>query len=626
MNYRHQEADPGGLCSDEVNALLEDRSGNLWVGTTTGLDRLDRQRASFQHIVVPGRGPPGPFSISGRCVYALLEDRDGNLWVATNSGLSRRDPHTGAFSHYLHRGEMDALGFFVGAILQPVCWTDGSLLLGSKGLYRFFPSTGRLQRYQHAPDLPESHVGHLVHGMTEDQEGNLWIGTFSGAYVLGRDGSFRRFSAPGELPSNLICQIVRGEGTDLWLSTADAGLVRYIADRDTFRVYETKEGFLRNVYCYRGGYHADDGRVYFGSLNGFCTFHPCEVRDNHRVPLLHITDIQLFGRTLPRERLAEDPAILVLSHTENMLTFGFVGLSYTDPEKLRYAYRLEGFDETWLDCGTRRSATFTNLDPGDYVFRVKASNSDGVWNETGASFAFLIDPPFWGTWWFRGVLALLLGMSLYGMHRYRIGRILALERLRLRIANDLHDDIGSDLSSIALESDLLARRIPFAEPAAERFRAVGHAIRRAADNLRDVVWIVSPDQDRMEDLVARLREVTEKMLTVIPFTFTCGEEMNPGSLDMEFKRHVFMMFKEILHNIVRHAAASHVEIRCDIERKRLRLCVRDNGCGFDPAVKHGGRGLHSLQSRASTIGGKLSIQSAPHKGTEICLEADIARL
>jgi signal transduction histidine kinase len=204
--------------------------------------------------------------------------------------------------------------------------------------------------------------------------------------------------------------------------------------------------------------------------------------------------------------------------------------------------------------------------------------------------------------------------------------VLALERLRLRIANDLHDDIGSYLSSLALESDLLARRFPEGDPGRERLRAVGRTIRAAADNLRDVVWIVSPDRDKVQDLIERMREVASNILSGLPYEFRATGSDQSVALDIEFKRHVLMMFKEILHNVVCHARASRVEMEFDLNNGHMRLCVRDNGVGFDPSGKHSGRGLRSLQARASTIGGTVTIESTSGKGTAVCVEADITRL
>ena len=244
----------------------------------------------------------------------------------------------------------------------------------------------------------------------------------------------------------------------------------------------------------------------------------------------------------------------------------------------------------------------------------------------GVSLPIVIAPPLWQTWWFRGLLLVLLCALAYGAYRYRLARVVALERLRLRIANDLHDDIGSELSSLALESDLIARHIPEGDPARERLRTVGRTIRGAADNLRDVVWIVSPDRDRIEDLVERMKEVAAKMLSGLHCEFRVTGSRAAPALDMEFKRHVLMMFKEILHNVSTHARASRVDVELDLQTTHMRLCVRDNGVGFNTSERHSGRGFYSLHTRASAIGGKLSVESAPGLGTAVCLEVDITRL
>ena len=626
VNYVHRVTDPRSLCWNEVNALVKDRRDAIWIGTMNGLDRYDPATDSFHHISFDASEARGPRSLPGRCVYNLLEDRQGSLWVATNGGLSKLDPSTMTFTHYLEHGEMAQLGFYIGALVQPESWRDGSLLLGSKGLYRFDPSSGTMTLYRHGDGPPESHIDQMIFCLAEDRQGNIWASTYSGVYLLKADGSFRHLTAPGQLPSDLACQIVEDQEGRVWLSTAGSGVARYDTLTSAFRGLEVREGFLRNSFNIRGSFRSRDGTIYVGAANGFLSFHPSRIRDNPLVPPVRITGMQVFDRPIIVERPFEEAPELVLAHTEKMVTFNFVGLCYSDPGKTRYAYMLEGLSQEWLQCGTQRTATFTNLDPGSYVFRVKASNSDGVWNEEGASFRFVIDPPFYQTWYFRGLVAVLLGLMVYGAYRYRIAKILAMERLRLRIANDLHDDIGSDLSGLALESDLLARRLPEGDPARERLHSVGRTIRSAADNLRDVVWIVSPDQDKVQDLVERMREVASKMLTGIGYEFHCTPSDLSVPLDIEFKRHVLMMFKEILHNVVRHARASAVDVTFHLGEKRLRLCVQDDGVGFDPSGKHGGRGLRSLQARASAIGGKVSIESEAGKGTVVSLEADITRL
>jgi signal transduction histidine kinase len=201
-----------------------------------------------------------------------------------------------------------------------------------------------------------------------------------------------------------------------------------------------------------------------------------------------------------------------------------------------------------------------------------------------------------------------------------------LERLRLRIADDLHDDIGSELSGIALESDMLARQLPEGVPEQRRLRDVGRTVRHAADSLREAVWLINPEQDKLGDLVTRMREVASVLLAGVEYAFDTEGQLSASTLEMEFRRHVLMIFKEMLHNVVKHAKAGTVRIRVEIGPKELTVCVQDDGVGFDPGAEHSGRGMRTMRSRASAIGGEIAIESLPGSGTRICLTTRIARL
>lgn len=214
---------------------------------------------------------------------------------------------------------------------------------------------------------------------------------------------------------------------------------------------------------------------------------------------------------------------------------------------------------------------------------------------------------------------------LYALHMNRLAKVRAMERMRLRIADDLHDDIGSELSSIALESDLIARQLQPDGPQRARLLNVASTIRNAANNLRDVVWIVNPELDRVPDLVTRMRAVAGKMLVGLRYTIVSSGDPVDFSVDIEFKRHVLMMFKEMLSNVLRHAGATHVRIEIEQKARRLRVCVRDDGVGFDTSARFEGRGLSSLHARAEAIGGTLTLESRPGAGTTVCLEAEIIR-
>ena len=622
VRFSHQEGDPASLCWDEVTAIVKDRSGTLWFGTSNGLDRYDPVTESFEHIRSAAPDGPDSRSLPGRCVYDLLVETGGRIWVATEGGLSLLDPSTRRFAHFLGPAQMEELGSFIGDVIQPASWSDGSLLIGSRGLYRFSPTRGTIVRYRHGSGAAETDMSQMVFGLLGDRSGTIWVSAYSGLYLLRPDGSIHHLRVPGQTTAELVCPAVQdGEG-DVWAGTATSGVLRSGPEGQMLRRYDVKGGFLKNNFCLRGAFSSSDGTVYLGAPNGFLRFHPSQVADNPVVPDVHITAVHVLDRPVA----FVDTAQVRFHHGDNFIRFEFIGLCYTDPEKIQYAYRLEGLSDEWLHCGTERLASFTNLDPGTYVFRVKASNGDGLWNAQGASLRFVIDSPYWQTWWFRAASAILVAALAYGAYRFRIARMVALERLRLRIANDLHDDIGSDLSALALESDLLARRMSDGDPGRERLRAVGGTIRKAADNLRDVVWIVSPDRDSVCDLAERMREVASKLPPDLVCEFRCEGKAPSAALHLEFKRHILMMFKEIMHNVASHSRASRVEVDLDLDRTRLRLCVQDNGIGFDPSAHHGGRGLRSLRARAAAIGGTLTIDSSHGRGTLICLEAHIARL
>ena len=286
---------------------------------------------------------------------------------------------------------------------------------------------------------------------------------------------------------------------------------------------------------------------------------------------------------------------------------------------------LEGADTGWVFSGRERTVTYANVPPGQYRFRVRGENGGGAPSANEAIVAIIVARPYWQTWWFRVMPVFLLGGIIYSIYRYRLSKYRELQHLRLRIADDLHDDIGSELSGIALESDLIARQLPTEDPLGARLANVGRSIRGASDNLRDVVWIVNPELDRIPDLVARLQAIAGKMLAGHRLTFESTGSAPQLSLDMEFKRHILMMVKEILNNILRHAQATHVTIEVDLRETHLRLRVIDDGVGFAVETPSTGFGLAGLRTRAAAIGGDLTVHSTPGTGTRVCLEADIIR-
>jgi signal transduction histidine kinase len=302
------------------------------------------------------------------------------------------------------------------------------------------------------------------------------------------------------------------------------------------------------------------------------------------------------------------------------LEFHFTGLSLVAPRKVRFEYRLEGLEKEWVDAGPRRTANYSYLRPGDYRFLVRACNNDGVWNEAGAALGLTILPYFWQTWWFRaiGVLAVLL--ALVGIYELRLASTRKLARLRLRIARDLHDEVGSNLGSIALLSEVMPKP---AGGAAEEITEVRRIALQTINSLRDIVWFLDPASDSMEELLVRMRETAKTMLHGIVFDFSSTGNVVGVVPSLELRRNVLPVFKEMLHNIVKHARATRVEIAVIISSGTFQLRVVDNGIGLDASASTVGNGLKNLRRRTAELGGTLNIESQIGNGTRISLSAPI---
>jgi signal transduction histidine kinase/ligand-binding sensor domain-containing protein len=637
--FRHVHpvrGDPRSLSSYDVTCMCERKNGDLWFGTVDGgISILKPKAKAFLRM---RHSSEDPWSLGSDTVNAIFEDHDGTVWVGNVRGVDRYEGRTGRFSSFIRWpaesvGRTGTAAYFYRDRRKNL-W----IATGGRGLLRLGPFAGDSVWYRHRPGDEGSLPTNGVDCLREDAQGRVWLGTpaglsrfddssetFTTIHVLSygrfqfRPGRSERFQAP----SVGVVGITPDRSGNLWLSTTN-GIARFNTANGASHLFGQADGVAAREGMRHALWTARDGGIYCGGNGGVCWFHPDSLGENTTPPPVVITEFRIAESDTALCVL--DPGGIVLDFARNTFSITFAALDYADSRRNLYMYMLEGVDRTWVQAGTNRVVTYANVSPGSYLFRVRASNNDGVWNETGLSLPILIAPPLWQTWWFRGLVLVLLGALAYGAYRYRLAKVLALERLRLRIANDLHDDIGSDLSSLALESDLIARRIPEGDPGRERLRAVGRTIRSAADNLRDVVWIVSPDQDRVQDLEERMREGTAKMLQGLPYEFRSAGSMLSTPLDIEFKRHVLMIFKEMLHNVVSHAQASRVEVEFELNNGHMRLCVQDDGVGFEPSGKQSGRGLRSLRARASAIGGTVTIESTPGKGPAVCLEADITRL
>jgi signal transduction histidine kinase len=314
-----------------------------------------------------------------------------------------------------------------------------------------------------------------------------------------------------------------------------------------------------------------------------------------------------------------------LEHDQNFFSFSFAALDYTDPKRNRYSCRMLGVDAGWVNAGHRNYASYTHLDPGEYVFQVKGANSDGIWNEEGISQRITITPAWWQTWWFRlGAGALLVSLLVLA-YNYRVSQLLRIEHMRVRIASDLHDDIGSRLSSIALMSDVARGRLQKADQEGAALSRIGEIARETANVLKDLVWSIDPECDKLGDILQRMRDIAEEQLGEVMHSVHFPSEGSDIVLDLSTRRNLLLLYKEVLHNIQKHARASMVWIDGSLEQGIFRLEIRDNGVGFNPEFGHGGHGLNNIRQRAHNIDASLNIESQSGHGTTVVLKVKIPR-
>ena len=435
-NVLYRMGGPGDSLDGQVTALWRDplRADTLWVGGRNGVRRFDTRSKRFGQLMLSHGDPENDV------VRFLYGDRQGTIWASTRAGLHRIDPASGGVLTYRH--DPSDLHSMADNVARPVLEDRrGNLWVGTfNGLDLLDRATGRFVHYRNNPNDPGSLSHNEVHYLFEDDDGTLWVGTAAGLNRMERraDGSvrFRRFLRKDGLADDAIAAILPDRGKYLWLST-NTGISRLDMSNGQVRNYSGVDGTIEGAYFDGAALRAADGTLYFGGFNGMTAFDPAEIRENSIAPTVAITDFQVFNKSLrPGQggllRAAiEYTSALALREQDSVFSLEFAALHFAAPQRNRFAYQLQGFDQDWVltDAG-KRFATYTNLDPGTYQFRVKAANKDGVWNDHAATLAIVIAPPFWKTWWFRLLGGLLLLGGGLGVYQARV-RVLRRQQLRL---------------------------------------------------------------------------------------------------------------------------------------------------------------------------------------------------
>ncbi len=656
FNHYHSVAsDPNTIRHNEMWSICEDSKGNIWAGHRKGIDVISPDGLRILTIDNEN-GNESSIKIRGTRAQSITEDHDGNIWIGTDgAGLYRFRPETKKLTlfHHLENDPSSLSHDFVSYVYQSK--TDRSLWICTNGgLNRLDPSTGKFTRFQNDAGNPMSISHDRVRFATEDRDGHLWIGTYGGIDKMDRaagtfahhahdpdngnslsenrvwviheasdgtlwigthiglnrmdrrNGTFKAYSVREGLPSNEIYGICEDKSGHLWLSTS-RGLSRFDPRSDRFTNYFEDDGLQSNEFNGAVFAQGRSGRLYFGGINGFTAFYPQQVIPANDPPPVIMSSFRKFDRPVLQDRRLNSVEKLELPYSDNFFGFEFTTLNYHNVTKNQYRYKLEGFDHDWIMSGKRRYATYTNLDPGTYRFSVTASNSDGVWNPSGTSIEIKILPPWWQTWWFRLLATAAVIALVFTVYRIRVERLLAIERMRTRIASDLHDDIGATLTRIAVGSEMIQSSNDGDKMRSQAGR-IGELSREVIRTFSDVVWSIDARNDKLGDLIARVQDTAYQVLSPqeISHTLTRNEIEDERPIPVDVRQNLFLVCKESLHNIAKHSGATSVTIAFEQNDSRLTITVRDNGCGLPEKTREQGNGLRNMRLRAERIRGYIT--------------------
>ncbi|HPW91450.1 MAG TPA: two-component regulator propeller domain-containing protein [Verrucomicrobiota bacterium] len=640
---------PVETTSGRDGTVCLDAAGRVWLGTVLN---------GAWVLETNGLRRPFPASAIGTVVRALFADRAGRVWIGNEFGLYCWE--NGALKTFSAQE-----GFGPGLVYAITEGKDGTLWFGTaEGELRQFKG-GRFVTYR-----PQDRFGATrFWALLADHDGVVWIGTLGGGLLRFEEGQFVRYTMRDGLPNEHVSQILEAQRGDLWLGTrAGIARVRKI-DLDQFARGETKSvpfvtygkfDGLPSVEC-SGGYQpgcwrSRNGSLWFTTAKGVVSVKPKDIPFNPWPPPVVIEEVLVEGKVHSPAVESRRPEAangakfaphrpclprVEMGPGRHYLEIHFTGLSFIAPDKVQFKYRMEGVDPGWVEAGNQRLAIYNFIPPGEYRFRVLACNNDGVWNEEGATLALEVRPYFWQTLWFKILGGILLvggsGGAIGFYERRKARRKLervqqqrALERERARIAKDIHDDLGANLTRITLLSDSVRSDLgdtAQAEVHLDRISATARDLTRAMD---EIVWAVNPKHDRLDSLVNYLGKFAQDFLSSagIAYRSEMPIQLPHWPLDSQVRHNLFLAFKEALHNAVKHAAAKEVHVSLTLRKEAFVLTVRDNGCGFrrddlassaDPALSRlsTGNGLVNMKNRMEGIGGHCELQSKPGAGTVV---------
>ena len=603
-----------------ISAFYEDSNGRIWIGLIGGFGYFENQE--FVPILRI-QGKTKPFT-----VHAISQNRSETVWIATDKGLFEYSKKGSNKFEKIEGLRSD----FVTSFLNT---KDGKFWIGTKNGLSILEN-GEFKNITEQDDLKNDYVRSLY----EDDEGVIWIGTYDAGLLRYKDGEFKRIAKKdGLFNGNVFCTLEDDNGW-FWINS-NRGIYRVrkqelndFADGKTEKVlsigYTKNDGLLSsegNGGKQPAGIKRKNGELWFPTQKGVAVINPNEIETDSTPPPVYIEEI-----FVDKHEVDKNEGSIEIQPEQSNLEINYTGLSFTNPDLVKFRYRLEGFEENWNDVGTRRMAFYNNLAPGEYKFQVIAANRDGVWNKIGATIKIVKLPYYYQTWWFQILSALLITGVLYLLYQYRISNLKKIseaksrfsrqliesqESERKRIAADLHDGLGQELV-------IIKNRAEQGKDSVQELADISESSSQALEEVREIINDLRPQLVDQLGVTKAIKAMLRKVSGVIGIESEIDEIDSVFSEDDEIT--VYRIVQELMNNAVKHSKASDVIVKIKRSAESVRITVEDNGSGFDPdSVSSDSFGLIGLKERTNLIGGDLTISSQLGEGTKVKIIINILK-
>lgn len=577
-----------GLPDNRVYHLTKDSKNRIWIGMREGLSFMQNKMIStFSEEEFPFRK-----------IRHIMEAKNGDYWISTeDEGIIR-------FDENVYEVFDQEKGLASNSTRRSVQDNDGNIWVATYGGVSRISKSG-VKNFSIQEGIPNNGVMSIM----VDNKGTIWISTFGG--IAWFDGvRFVDITDLDGLPGRVAYFIAQGKNGSFWVGT-NAGIARLDVDlfysesksekEKAIQVLTREQGLVSDEMNLGAVYEDKNGHFWFGSVEGVSHFDPSAYNGNRVPPRIHISSFIASGNQYKTNGVE-------LSHNKNFIEIDFVALNFTAPNQVVYEYKMSGIDPEW-QLTTSRSAKYPSLPPGEYTFRVHAKNSSGIWSKEIATVQFKITPPFWMSWWFLMLISVIIIGIIYLFYRnYQFMQMVDIERIRVRIASDLHDDVGASLTEIALQSDFLQAGEIDSE-FKKSLNQIGKQCRHVVTSLDDIVWSIDARNDTLGDLTDRMQDYIINVL--IPKNFNVSYDFDElkmeNKLPVKVKENLYLIFKEAVNNIAKYSNGDTVKVSMHSKNGEYEFKVFDNG-NSGKGTKKTGQGLRNMEMRAQRIGGMFEFE------------------